>query len=626
MLVVCTETTARVLAERRLRAARLLTERMGISADADPLHLLRAAADALGDRPHDVRFSLIFLGAGEALQSVASSGLTESERAIAEPLARQHLATVQLGHGGDRDVGTAIGPMLPLPQLLRVDAAPESFVAALSTADQPQPFGFVVFGVTASLPFDAAYRAHLEDLALTLSIAYKRRQADAALESSNALLRIAGTVARIGGWTLDLPDQKLTWSDNTFRLHDLTPGTPLTLERAIEFYPPEYRNEVTRYVRLCATEGIPFDFQHELITAKQRRLWVNAIGEAVRDADGRIVRLQGAFQDISEQKAAEEKAHRTSERLANTLESITDSFFTLDRDWRFTYVNVEAERVLGRNRSTLLGRSLWEAYPEAVGSTFDQEYRSAVATNTTSTFEEYYPPLGIWFGVKAYPTTEGLAVYFRDVTERRRLHDALRASESRFRQLAESNILGLLLWNAQGDISYANDAFLRMVGYTREELAAGEVDWRNMTPPDYLVQDERALAEIAASGSCLPFEKEYVHKDGHRVAVLLGAAALDGATDHGICYVVDISKQKRAVAALSDSEERFRLLAKATNDAIWDWNLITNELWWNEGYETLFGYTRAEVDPTIRSWMDNIHPRRCDPRDGSHPSRHQPRR
>lgn len=435
-----------------------------------------------------------------------------------------------------------------------------------------------------------------------------RKQADAALQRSEALLRIAGQAARLGGWTMELPDHKLTWSDETFRIHELPPGTPPTLEEAIRFYPPEYREAVTRHVQACASEGTPFDFEFELITAKQRRIWVRAIGVAVRDASGRIVRVQGAFQDISERKAAEEKARSSAERLAQTLETITDGFFTLDRDWRFTYVNAEAERLLGRQRSTLLGRSVWEAYPEAVGSTFEREYRQAVATNTAVTFEAYYPPLSMCFEVKAYPTAEGLAVYFRDATERRRLDDALRASESKFRRLAESNILGILFWDARGNISDANDAFLQMVGYTREELTAGRISWRSMTPPEYLPQDEWALAEIAATGSCTPFEKEYFHKDGHRVAILLGAAALDGAKDQGICYVVDISQQKQAEATLRVSEERFRLLAKATNDAIWDWNLITNQVWWNEGYEQLFGYARAEVDPTAKSWTDYIHP------------------
>ena len=129
-------------------------------------------------------------------------------------------------------------------------------------------------------------------------------------------------------------------------------GYQPSLERRDQVLPPEYREQVARFVQTCAADGTPFDFELELITAKGRRIWVRSIGEAVRDDAGRIVSLQGAFQDISDRKQAEDEQRRLAERLATTLETITDGFFTLDREWRFTYVNAEAERMIlrgGRN-------------------------------------------------------------------------------------------------------------------------------------------------------------------------------------------------------------------------------------------------------------------------------------
>ncbi|MDI1314527.1 PAS domain S-box protein, partial [Prosthecobacter sp.] len=133
----------------------------------------------------------------------------------------------------------------------------------------------------------------------------KRRQADEMLRQNQTMLRIAGSAAKLGGWSIDLADNKLSWSDETAIIHDLEPGNTPTLEEAIAYYPSEHREAVSEHVRLIVTDGTPFDFEVELITARQRRIWVRAIGEAMRDNAGKIVRIYGAFQDITEQKQAD---------------------------------------------------------------------------------------------------------------------------------------------------------------------------------------------------------------------------------------------------------------------------------------------------------------------------------
>ena len=126
--------------------------------------------------------------------------------------------------------------------------------------------------------------------------------------------------------------------------------------------------------------------------------------------------------DITERRRAEEA-------VGNILESIGDGFFALDRQERFSYVNRRAEELLRRPREELLGRGIWDAYPEAVGSTFFTEYRRAMAEQVAVRFEEFYPALDTWFEVRAYPSRDGLSVYFADAGERRRGEERLRQSE-----------------------------------------------------------------------------------------------------------------------------------------------------------------------------------------------------
>jgi len=132
-----------------------------------------------------------------------------------------------------------------------------------------------------------------------------------------------------------------------------------------------------------------------------------------------------------------------------------------------------------------------------------------------------------------------------EVTERRVAENALRASETKFRRLLASNITGVIFWTLQGDIVDANDLFLNMVGYTREDLRQGKLSWKNLSPPEYARVDEKAIAELVATGTCAPFEKEYLRKDGSRVSVLLGSALLEPQKDAGSSFVVDMTERKK---------------------------------------------------------------------------------
>ena len=121
---------------------------------------------------------------------------------------------------------------------------------------------------------------------------------------------------------------------------------------------------------------------------------------------------------------------------ARILEGITDAFFALDSEWRFTYVNAQAERLLARPRAELVGQVVWEEFPAAVGSVFEQEYRHAASTQTAASFEAFFPPLNLWFEVRAFPADGGLSVFFHDITEsaeRRQREEFLAALADRAR-------------------------------------------------------------------------------------------------------------------------------------------------------------------------------------------------
>lgn len=154
----------------------------------------------------------------------------------------------------------------------------------------------------------------------------RRRKEEDKLEqqAQNAamLTQIAGKVACLGGWTIQLPERILSWSDENCIIHDVPPGYKPTLEEGIGYFPPEYREKVVYYVEECAKNGTPYDFELPKYTAKGRLIWVRSIGEAVRDAEGKIIGLQGAFQDITIRKEAEEEREKLIKELRDALAEV----------------------------------------------------------------------------------------------------------------------------------------------------------------------------------------------------------------------------------------------------------------------------------------------------------------
>ncbi|MGY1681319.1 SpoIIE family protein phosphatase [Geodermatophilus sp. SYSU D01176] len=253
-------------------------------------------------------------------------------------------------------------------------------------------------------------------------------------EAAATLLRfgLAIDAAGIGSFDWDLTSGRLEWDDRLLAMfgYDRS-GWPGTIQAFAErLHPDDAPRTLDALQRAIDTVGeYDAEFRVALPTGETR--WVHGRGRALADERGRAVRLLGAAHDTTE--------HRQGDaRVARVLESMNAAFFALDRDWRFAYVNGEAERVLQRTRAELLGGVIWELFPAAVGSDFEVHYRGAAATGRERVFEAYYPaPLDAWYEVRAWPAPDGLSVYFLDVTERRAAEERARASAARLALIAE---------------------------------------------------------------------------------------------------------------------------------------------------------------------------------------------
>nr|WP_240451227.1 EAL domain-containing protein [Wenzhouxiangella sp. XN201] len=259
------------------------------------------------------------------------------------------------------------------------------------------------------------------------------RQAEADLEKQGRLLDMAGRAARFGAWSVDLETHVVAWSDMVAEIHGMPHGFSPSLEEGIRFYAPEFRERVSELFKACAERGEPYDEELQIIDANGERRWVRAVGEPDYDENQNIIRVQGAFQDISERKALEHESRNLTDRLAAMLEAITDGFVAVDEQWRYTYVNATAAWILGKSREELIGTSIWDQFPELVGSRMERALVTAMEERISNSAEEFFEPLDIWFDMHAYPWEEGVAVFFRDVTEHHQMLEQLRAQEAALR-------------------------------------------------------------------------------------------------------------------------------------------------------------------------------------------------
>jgi PAS domain S-box-containing protein len=162
------------------------------------------------------------------------------------------------------------------------------------------------------------------------------------------------------------------------------------------------------------------------------------------------------------------------------------------------------------------------------------------------------------FASAAYQSVESIEKLKLEIAAREKaeaeVRELARGLEAKIRRLVEANVVGIVMWNLEGVITGANDAFLNMVQYDREDLASGRVRSTDLTPPEWRSQDERALAGLKTTGVFQPFEKEYFRKDGSRMPILLGGALFEGSGNEGVAFVLDLSKQKRTEEALRSVE------------------------------------------------------------------------
>ncbi|KHF40681.1 PAS domain S-box protein [Halalkalibacter okhensis] len=240
-----------------------------------------------------------------------------------------------------------------------------------------------------------------------------------------------------------------------------------------------------------------------------------------------------------------------SETEFEILDRITDPFYALDLNWNFTYFNQAASRILQREREQVIGKNMWSIFPETVKLSLYDQYHKALEKQKTASFEMYYPPLKLWFNIKAYPSQKGLAVIFQDITKHK--HSALNR-ESHYQSLFDNNPDAVYSFDLDGNFLRVNPAMEQLIGYSEEELC--KISYIPLMVEEELEYTNKRFLE-ATRGKTETYETKVRKKDGSIIDLkVTNMPIIVGQEIVGVYGIAkDISNQKRTEKLLYESEK-----------------------------------------------------------------------
>ncbi|WP_209330278.1 PAS domain S-box protein [Lunatimonas salinarum] len=296
------------------------------------------------------------------------------------------------------------------------------------------------------------------------------------------MLAEASEMAKVGAWEIDFVNNTHKWSAMTREIFEVPAEYEPGLDTAIAYYPEDFRNFIREKINRAIEFAEPFDFESSITTAQGKEKWVRIEGK-VEVEEGQVVRLYGSVQDIHQHKTDQQAIRQALNERNNILESIGESFFSVDKSWKTLYWNKSAENLLQVPRSHVVGKNIWEAVPELLKYGLLKKCQIALETKVSQQMESHDAVSNRWLEIGIHPRWDQLGVFIRD-----------------------------------------------------------------------------------------------------------------------------ISSRKKSEREIHMSNERFQKIADATNDAIWDFDVPKNSLFWGKGFENLFGYKLHEVNPSLEYLISRIHP------------------
>lgn len=301
------------------------------------------------------------------------------------------------------------------------------------------------------------------------------------------------------------------------------------------------------------------------------------------------------FRNIDERKKAVEQIQKAFEEKINIIESISDAFFTMDHNFIVTYWNKTAEELLAVKRQLIVGKCVWDVFPDAIESISHQNYRKVLETGVPITFEDYY---GIWFEVNVSPSADGISVFFRDITHRKEADERLLKALDEKNQILESIGDAFIAVDEQWQVTYWNKVAEIVLLKRRDEMLGNNLwdKYEDAIESEFYTQYHKAVK----TRKTVSFEAYYPALKKWFEVTAYPSKGLS-------IYFKDITLRKESDIRVLQANERFEKVAQATTDAIWDWDIENNLFYRGSGFAKLFGFTRKITTSNSDPWLGKNH-------------------
>ena len=415
----------------------------------------------------------------------------------------------------------------------------------------------------------------------------ERKTAEEALRSSEAYLAEAQRLSQTGSWANAATGEPRYWSEECYRVLGFDPAEPLpSLETIFQRIHPDDRPAMGEKLDRSIRDNADFEVDMRIVHPITGIRNIRSTGHAVVDTRGDLREMIGTVIDITEHKRAEEAIRRSEAYLAEAQRLSHTGSFGWKPDTGEIVWSDETYRIFEYDRSITptIDSLVQRVHPDdradvkevinrsfAGGPEFEHAYRLLLPDGRIKHVH------AIAHAVQNASGNREFIGAVTDITERK-------TTEDKIRRLVEAGIMGIFIANVEGEIVGANQAFLQMLQYGRQDLVSGRLRWTDLTPAEWRERDERAMAEFLATGVFQPYEKEYFRKDGSRVPVLVGGALMQSPNE-GVVFVLDLSEQKRAEEKIRRSESYLAEAQRLSQTGSWAWSPEGG----HPGYQVLVG-------------------------------------
>jgi len=408
-------------------------------------------------------------------------------------------------------------------------------------------------------------------------------------------------------------------------------------------YPRElYKTSIDKFLKgeTFVLNEVPFTFDRN---GQPYNGWYNCTYEPIQDSKSSTTGIIAVVNEVTGQVIARKQIEESEERFRTLATEFPLFVWLTNEKLQTTFLNKAGLEYFNVPQKTDLAELSWKKFIHPA----DIERVLTVMNDAAEKQRSYTLTMRLkngktgeyrWFVDNGMPqfnngNFNGFIGTSMDIHDEKTADEKIRQSEERFRFLFDSNVLPVAFWHISGEIYDANDSFLNLMGYTREEMHEGRLDWRTFTLPEDAPLHEQRVRQAVEGKTIPPYEAKYINKNGELISSLVGYAMLTGSKERGIAFMQDIRKIKEVESALRQSEEKYRQLSASLEEKVrqrteelseknsqlsqaqqiarlgnWEWNMGKNEILWSDEMYSIYGYGQERFKVTIEKATERMAP------------------